>query len=177
MQRTTQLVAILLLTGVMTSVGAAQISAKPTFQPRRSMQMEEAISQVTTLLKDFLANVKEPAMHEKFWANDVVYVSSTGKLRTKQQIVNSVRTEAAEPASPSTSFAAEDITVRAYGTVAVVNFTLVAHEGPPSGPRHEGETRHFRNSGVFRRGPQGWQVVSWQSTAAPEPPVKSTAAE
>jgi len=176
MQRTTPLVAILLLTGVMTSVGAAQISAKPTFQPRRSMQQEEAISQVTTLLKDFLANVRDPAMHEKFWADDVVYVSSTGKLRTKQQIISSVRAEAAEPASPATSFAAKDITVRAYGSVAVINFTLVAHEGPPS-PRHEGETRHFRNSGVFRRGAQGWQVVSWQSTAAPEPPAKSTGAE
>lgn len=177
MQRTTQLVAVLLLTGVMTSVGSAQISPKPTFQPRRSMQQEETISQVTALLKDFLANVKDPAMHEKFWAEDVVYVSSTGKLRTKQQIVSSVRAEAAEPASPATSFAAKDITVRAYGSVAVVNFTLVAHEGPPSGPRHEGETRHFRNGGVFRRGAQGWQVVSWQSTAAPEPPAKSTGTE
>jgi hypothetical protein len=172
MQRISQLVAVLLLV-VASIAGVAQVAAKPTMTPRIVRPLypdKDTEAQVVSVLKQFLANVGDPAVHESFWADDLVYVSSSGKLRTKPEVVNAVRIEAKQPASPATSFTAEDITVRGYGLIAVVNFTLVAHEGPPAGPRHEGETRRFRNCGVFRRNNTGWQAVSWQSTFAPEPP-------
>lgn len=169
MQRISQLVAVLLLVVAASSFSIAQITAQPRIQ-KASESREDTASQVTALLKQFLANVKDPAMHERFWADDLVYVSSAGKIRAKPEVVNAVRIEAEQPASPATSFTAEDVTVRIYGSIALVNFTLVAREGPPAGPRHEGETLRFRNCGVFQHNKVGWQAVSWQSTFAPQPP-------
>jgi ketosteroid isomerase-like protein len=169
MQRISQLVAVLLLVVAISSFSFAQIAARPGIQ-KASVSREDTASEVAALLKQFLANVKDPSMHERFWADDLVYVSSAGKIRAKSEVVNAVRMEAGQPASPATSFAAEDVTVRVYGSIALVNFTLVAREGPPAGPRHEGETLRFRDCGVFQRNKAGWQAVSWQSTFAPQPP-------
>jgi ketosteroid isomerase-like protein len=169
MQRISQLVAVLLLVVVLSSSGFAQIAVQPGIQ-KASESRENTASEVAALLKQFLANVKDPSMHERFWADDLVYVSSAGKIRAKLEVVNAVRMEAEQPASPATSFTAEDVTVRVYGSIAVVNFTLVAREGPPAGPRHEGLTLRFRDCGVFQRNKVGWQAVSWQSTFAPQPP-------
>jgi hypothetical protein len=172
MQRISQLVAVLLLVVAISSFGFAQISAQPGIQKASKSlpSRKDTASEVAALLEQFLANVKEPSMHERFWADDLVYVSSAGKIRAKPEVVNAVRTEAGQPASPATSFSAEDVTVRAYGSIAVVNFTLVAREGPPAGPRHEGKTLRFRNCGVFQHNKVGWQAVSWQSTFAPQLP-------
>jgi hypothetical protein len=172
MQRISQLVAVLLLVVAISSFGFAQSTAQPGIRkPSEALlSRDDAASQVAELVKQFLANVKDPSMHERFWADDLVYVSSAGKIRAKPEVVNAVRIEAGQPASPATSFTAGDVTVRVYGSIAIVNFTLVAQEGPPAGPRHEGLTLRFRDCGVFQRNKVGWQAVSWQSTFAPQPP-------
>lgn len=170
MQRISQLVALLLLVVVSTSSSLAQAPTNTADARSHVTQPPQADqdAEVVAVLKQFLAHVSDPAMHEKFWADDLVYVSSNGKLRTKPEVVNAVRIEASQPAPPATSFAAEDISVRNYGSIAVVHFTLVAHEGPPAGPKHEGETRRFRNCGIFQHNHAGWQAVSWQSTSTRE---------
>src|SRR5262249_61648684 len=47
--------------------------------------------EVSSLLNAFLANVDDPAVHERFWADDLVYVSAAGVLRSKAAILESMR--------------------------------------------------------------------------------------
>jgi hypothetical protein len=130
----------------------------------------DAKAEVTALLQEFLAKVTSPAMHQRFWADDVIYVSNAGVVRTKTDILKGLKAEepaggtAAAPAAPTGGYSAEDVVVRQFGETVVLNFRLVQHTtGQPDTP--------FRNSGVFVLREGRWQVVSWQATrVAPVPP-------
>jgi len=41
-------------------------------------------------LNEFLAKVDEIAMHERFWADDLVYFSAKGEVRSKAAILESM---------------------------------------------------------------------------------------
>src|SRR5438105_295654 len=119
--------------------------------------------EITSLLNEFLAKVDDPAMHERFWADDLVYVSAAGVVRSKGEILKSMRAGATpgtrdrKADEPKTTFSAEEVRVRPLGAdVAVLNFRLVQHAGE--------KTNHFRNSGTFAKRNGKWQVVSWQAT-------------
>ena len=60
-------------------------------------------------------------------------------------------------AGPRTTYAAEDVVVRPYGTTATLTFRLVAHQP-------DGTTLRFRNSGTFLWRDGRWAVVTWQAT-------------
>lgn len=130
---------------------------------------ERARADVAALLQEFLVRVEEPAMHERFWADDLVYTGSSGKVQTKADIMKSFaslpKPDPAKPKEPSPTYAAEDVLVRAYGTTAALTFRLVAHN--PGG-----QTATYRNSGtlLYRHGQ--WQVVTWQATKEPAPAAK-----
>ena len=142
---------------------------RPSSAPPR-----DAKAEVTALLQEFLSKVSSAAMHQRFWADDVIYVSNAGVVRTKTDILKGVKAEepaapagggAAAPAAPAGGYSAEDLVVRQFGETVVLNFRLVQHTaGQPD--------TSFRNSGVFVRRDGRWQVVSWQATrvapAAPE---------
>jgi hypothetical protein len=125
---------------------------------------DEARSEITRLLREFLARVEEPAMHDRFWAADLVYTSSSGKVQTKADILQSFASlpqpDPAKPREPSPTYEAEDVLVRPYGATAALTFRLVAHNP-------DGQTATYRNSGtlLFRDG--RWQVVTWQATKEP----------
>jgi hypothetical protein len=148
-----QAVAMILLAGALTAAEAKTADAK---------------ADITQLLQNFLAKVDESATHENFWADDLIYTGSSGVVRTKQEIVKSVREGAAQPPAanePKVTFGAEDVTVREFGDTAVLNFKLVQHtEGKPD--------NFFRNSGTFVKRNGKWQVVSWQATRV-EPEKKA----
>ncbi len=122
-----------------------------------------AAAEIAALLGEFLANVDAPAMHERFWADDLVYVSAAGVVRNKASILESVRsgdapgTRGHSPGEPKSTYSAEEVNVRPLAAdVAVLNFRLLQHEG--------GKVNHFRNSGTFVKRGGRWQVVSWQAT-------------
>src|SRR5437762_4805511 len=122
-----------------------------------------AAVEIATLLNEFLAHVDDTAMHERFWADDLVYVSAAGMVRTKAAILESMRagdtagTRGHQPGEAKSTFSAEDVKVRPLAAdVAVLNFRLVQHEAD--------NVNHFRNSGTFVRRSGRWQVVSWQAT-------------
>ena len=121
-----------------------------------------AQSEVSEGLKNFLAHVNDPAAHEQWWANDLVYTSANGVVRTKQEIVKSVREGASgkEAREPQPTFAAEDVKVSQYGDVAVLTFRLVSHEGE--------KASYYRNTGVLEKRDGRWQVIAWQATKAPD---------
>lgn len=136
--------------------------AKPTGRGTGATAVR-AQAEISAALKNFLAHVEDPATHENWWADDLVYTGAGGAVRTKQEIVKSVRESAAKPKDPKetpSTFDAEDVKVSQYGDVAVLTFRLVQHEGD--------KVNYYRNTGTLVHRDGRWQVVAWQATKAAE---------
>lgn len=112
------------------------------------------------LLRDFLAAVAhgDKQVFDKFFADDVVYTSSSGVTMDKAQVMNTIGAHA-ENGSKAT-YRAEDITVHPYDSMVVVNFRMVMDD-ENDGQR---ETACFRNTGTFLKRSGQWQVVAWHAT-------------
>lgn len=125
-------------------------------------------AQLTQLLNEFLAGASrgDVAMHERFWADDVIYTGSSGRRRGKADIMRDVREEAAKPKTnePQTVYTAEDIRIQQYDTTAIVAFRLVG----TSDKNGTKEVKNYLNSGTFLKRNGKWQVVNWQATAVPD---------
>ena len=123
-------------------------------------------AELTKLLNDFLAGASrnDLAVHERFWADDLIYTRSAGARVNKAEVLQGVRSAPApKPGDPKTVYTAEDIRIQQYGDTAVVAFRLVA-------TTETSETRHVANllnSGTFVKRNGKWQVVNWQSTRMP----------
>lgn len=115
-------------------------------------------AELETLVRDFLAGVDERAVHERFWADDLVYTSSSGSRFGKAEILESFDTEA--PAEPSPVYTAEDLDVRLFDDMAVVAFRLVATSD-------DGTVQAYFNTGTFAHRGGRWQAVAWQATMIP----------
>ena len=132
--------------------------------------------ELTSLLREFLAGASrnDAAVHDRFWADDLIYTGSGGKRRSKADVMRDVRSApAAKPTDPKTTYSAEDIRVQQYGNTAIVAFRLVGttvHDG-------KSDVSNFLNSGTFFKRNGKWQVVNWQATKVPdlEPEAKAAA--
>jgi ketosteroid isomerase-like protein len=116
---------------------------------------------VRQLLQDFMAGAGQgdPALFERFFADDLLYTRASGVLVTKANILDSLRT----PHGPETSrYTAEDVTLHEYGDTIVVAFRL---EGSTE-VHGQTEHTHYRNTGVFLHRNGRWQAVAWQATPA-----------
>ena len=123
----------------------------------------DAKTEIAALLTEFLAKNSDPTQHDRFWAADLVYTGSSGKVQAKADIMKSfadLKADASKPKEPTPTYAAEDIVVRPYGDTAALTFRLVAHNP-------DGKTNYYRNSGTFIRRDGRWQVVTWQATKIP----------
>lgn len=121
---------------------------------------------LTGLVKEFLAGASrnDAAVHERFWADDLIYTGSSGRRVGKADIMRDVRSAPAPKAGdPTTLYAAEDVRIQQYGDTAVVAFRLVATTDRGG----KTEVTSFLNSGTFLRRKGKWQVVSWQATRLP----------
>lgn len=121
---------------------------------------------LTGLLNEFLAGAgrNDAAVHERFWAEDLIYTGSSGRRVGKADIMRDVRSAPApKPGDPSTVFTAEDVRIQQYGDTAVVAFRLVGTTTRGGAT----EVSKFLNSGTFLRRGGRWQVVSWQATKLP----------
>ncbi len=116
------------------------------------------------MLHDFLTYNTDPAQHERFWADDLIYTSAAGVVKTKPEIMRSQAgaAKAAGPKPPGATYSAEDIVVRVYGDTAALTFRLVAVY--PDATRLT-----YRNSGTLLRRNGQWQVITWQATKEPAP--------
>src|SRR4051794_17171753 len=86
-------------------------------------------AELTKLLNDFLAGASrnDVAVHERFWADDLIYTRSAGRRVNKAEVMHDVRsTPVPKPTDPKTIYTAEDIRIQQYGDTAVVAFRLVA---------------------------------------------------
>ena len=129
-------------------------------------------AELTKLLNDFLAGASrnDAAVHERFWADDLIYTRSAGRRVNKAEILRDVRNAPApKPQDPKTVYTAEDIRIQQYGDTAIIAFRLVAST-ETGGTAH---VANLLNSGTFVKRNGKWQVVNWQSTRMPSPDMES----
>src|SRR5687768_16351477 len=125
------------------------------------------VSELTRLLNEFLAGASrnDAAIHDRFWAEDVIYTGSGGRRRGKADIMRDVRSAPApKPGDATTVYTAEDVRIQQYGQSAIVAFRLVGTTQRPGGKT---EITNHLNSGTFIKRNGKWQVVNWQATRVP----------
>jgi ketosteroid isomerase-like protein len=129
-------------------------------------------AELTRLLNEFLAGASrgDAAIHERFWADDLIYTRSAGRRVNKADVMRDVRNAPApKPTDPKTVYTAEDIQIQQYGDTAVVAFRLVSNTDA-GGTK---QVANLLNSGTFVKREGKWQVVNWQSTRMPRTEAES----
>ena len=132
-------------------------------------QIAPGTAELTRLLQDFLAGAgrNDLAMHERFWAADLIYTSAKGRRKGKADILQELRAEPPpKPGDETTVYTAEDIRIQQYGEAAIVAFRLVATTDN-AGTK---QVANYLNTGTFLKREGKWQAVSWQATAVPKTP-------
>jgi len=130
-------------------------------------------AELTKLLQDFLAGASKNdiAMHDRFWADELVYTSALGRRKSKADIMRELREETKVPPKPeegTTVYTAEDIRIQQYGDTAIVAFRLVATATDKAGKK---EVKNYLNTGTFLKRNGKWQAAGWQATALPKAPM------
>lgn len=123
-------------------------------------------AELTRLLNEFLAGAgrNDAAVHDRFWSEDLIYTRGTGQRTNKAEIMKGVReTPPIKPGDAKTTYKAEDLRIRQYGSTAVVAFRLVGTTD------NGGKTTvaKFFNTGTFVKRKGKWQAVAWQATRIP----------
>ncbi|EJI85577.1 hypothetical protein AEST_14980 [Alishewanella aestuarii B11] len=116
-------------------------------------------AELTALLAEFLdgATRNDPAVHNKYWAEELIYTSSAGRRFGKAELMQGVNSRGELPAAEiNMRYSSEDLQILQYGDTAVVAFTLVGTSAQ--------ETLRFLNSGTFVKRNGKWQAVNWQAT-------------
>lgn len=138
--------------------GAAAAAAPGTPAPDAAVLRE--------LLDRFLAgaSVNDSTIHDRFWADDLIYTGSGGRRIGKAELMADVRSAPApKPGDPAVRYGAEDVRVQQYGASALVAFRLVATTTWPESTR----VARYLNTGFFRKRAGRWQAVGWQATRMP----------
>lgn len=123
-------------------------------------------AELTRLLNEFLAGASrnDASIHDRFWAEDLIYTRSAGRRVTKADVMRDVRNAPApQPGAATAIYTAEDIRIQQYGDTAIVAFRLVATTDA-AGVK---QVSNNLNSGTFVKRDGKWQVVNWQSTRMP----------
>ena len=138
----------------------------PLGVPTQTTPTAPATNELTVLLNEFLAGASrnDVQVHDRFWAEDVIYTGSGGRRRGKADIMKDVRSAPApKPGEPTTNFSAADVRTQQYGNTAIVAFRLVG----TTIRNVATEVMNYLNSGTFVKRNDKWQVVNWQSTRMP----------
>ena len=136
-----------------------------TGTPAIAAEDGDTVAEITELLDWFLAPENNPraATHQRFWADDLVYTSSSGVVRTKAEIMAGFTGD--PPPADQTSWSAEDVLVRPYDDAAALTFRLV-------GRAADGSTMRYRNSAMFLKRDGEWRAVTWQATRVSDQPAQ-----
>ncbi|EAQ96825.2 nuclear transport factor 2 family protein [Congregibacter litoralis] len=119
--------------------------------------------ELAALLDEFLAgaSVNDVAVHQRLWAEDLIYTSSSGARYGKASIIEGM----GEPPAPNAEtpvYTADKVNINLLDSdIAVVTFRLVA-ESP------DGTVDYFLNTGVFEQKAGQWRASTWQATRVPE---------
>ena len=132
-------------------------------------------AKLTALLNEFLAGAgrNDAAVHERFWAEDLIYTRSTGVRTNKEEIMKGLRSATPAPrkdTDPVTVYTGDQVQIHQYGDTAVVAFRLVITATKSDGTK---TVNYNLNTGTFVRRKGIWQAVAWQSTVVPKPEATS----
>ena len=125
-------------------------------------------AELQRLLNEFLAGAgrNDAAVHDRFWADDLIYTRAAGSRIGKLELMKGVRSAPPRKFNdPVTIYTGEDVRIQEYGDVAVVAFKLV---GTTTKTDRSREVLEFLNTGIFVKRKGVWQVVAWQATAIPK---------
>lgn len=124
--------------------------------------------ELTKMLHAFLAAADKEAVHASFWAEDLVYTSSSGARFGKAEIMADFAEVDDDQEDTSDeealSYSGEDVDIRVYGETAIVAFKLV---GRPTDESEDSNVLYYFNTGTFLKRDGVWQVVAWQATKIP----------
>ncbi len=137
-------------------------------EPAASSASAPDAAPLTQLLREFLdgAAHNDVAMHDRFWADELIYTRSAGQRLSKADILRDVKAEAAAPKKSdngTTTYGAEDIHILQFGTTALVAFRLVA----TTTKGDKTDASNYFNTGTFLKRDNKWQAVAWQATKIP----------
>ena len=140
------------------------LASQEVARPALPTQVRGAV-EIERLLRGFLdgAGRNDAAIHRAFWADDLVYTSSSGKRFGKAELMKEVESAPApKPGDPKETYDAEDVRVNQYGDTAVLTFRLVART------EHQGKVtlQRYLNTGLFIEREGRWQAAAWQATKA-----------
>ena len=123
--------------------------------------------QLRKQLTEFLQGVNDKAQHDSFWAEDLIYTSSSGERFGKAKIMEGLIASAAEApnSTHNNRYWAEDVNIQIYGDTAIVAFKLMNKITDAGTDR----TQQYYNTGTFLKRDARWQVVAWQATKIPVP--------
>ena len=141
-------------------------AARPDASPTANVTPPDS-AELIKLLRDFLAGASrnDVMMHDRFWADDLIYTSSNGRRIGKADIMKDVREEGPpKPGDDETVFTAEDIHIQQYESTAILAFRLVG----TTRKQDKVEVANYLNTGTFLKRNGKWQAVSWQATKMPE---------
>lgn len=129
-----------------------------------SVQDDSDKAALSELLDDFLAgaSVNDAEMHDRFWAEDLIYTGSSGTRITKSDIMAGLGNQPEENEDEALAYHAEELQIQLYGETAVVAFRLVATFD--SGSESD---MAFYNTGTFVKRDGEWRAVAWQATRIP----------
>ncbi|WP_066966461.1 nuclear transport factor 2 family protein [Microbulbifer sp. Q7] len=131
------------------------------------------------LLNQFLAGAADDIqVHQRFWADDLIYTSSSGQRFGKAVIIDGMqkaeeeeknsRNEEVEASAPM-RYRAEDTDIRLLDNTAIIAFRLIAE--PASSSDKQAKKMEFFNTGTFVKRDGEWRALAWQATKIP--PEKS----
>jgi len=120
---------------------------------------------LTEILNEFLegASYNDAAIHDRFWAENLIYTGSNGNRIGKSDIMAGVNQDPDRSEEPETLYSADEIQIMLFDDVAVVAFKLVAEFENPNE-----STLYFYNTGTFLKQDGLWKAVAWQATSIPE---------
>ncbi|MFD2533316.1 nuclear transport factor 2 family protein [Gracilimonas halophila] len=127
-------------------------------------QQENEKQVLTDLLNEFLegASYSDPEIHDRFWADDLIYTGSAGNRTTKPEMMSGMTEPANYDVEPEVKYHGEDVQNNLFGNTAVVAFKLVAVDQSSAEERME-----YYNTGTFVKRNGEWRAVAWQATRIP----------
>ncbi|MCQ3828077.1 nuclear transport factor 2 family protein [Microbulbifer elongatus] len=126
------------------------------------------------LLNHFLAGAADDIrVHQRFWADDLIYTSSSGQRFGKAEILAGMKKTAADKTTEEESqtdsaamrYRAEATDIRLLGDTAIVAFRLIAE--PQPGADRSASKMEFFNTGTFIKRDGEWRALAWQATKIP----------
>lgn len=126
------------------------------------MAQDSAVkAEIQQTLERFLhgASINDAEIHQSFWAEELVYTSSSGQRFGKTSLMaGTQQSETLSEDEVTAWYSAEDLQVQQVGEVVIINFTLVSE------PTAEGDIQRFLNTGVMIQRDQRWQAINWNAT-------------